>query len=212
MAVEAVLFDFGLVLSGPPNSTAWAHMLTVAASEEQRFHDGYWAFRTAYDRGDLSGRDYWTAVGEHAGIRLDAAQIDALIAADTALWTDLNAPMVEWAQRLQRAGFKTGILSNIGDSIAEGICAKLAWLDGFDHCTWSHAWKMAKPQPEIYRQTAAALGVLPERILFVDDREENCEAALAVGMEAVRYTDHASFEQAMQARGLGWLLEVGSTA
>jgi putative hydrolase of the HAD superfamily len=140
---------------------------------------------------------------------LTEEQVQALIEADTELWTDLNLPMVEWAGRLQRAGFRTGILSNIGDSIAEGIVAKLPWLSGFHHRTWSHALNLAKPELAIYRATAAGLGTPEENILFIDDKVENIAAAQAVGMQAIRYTGHAEFEREMRERGLGWLLEVG---
>jgi FMN phosphatase YigB (HAD superfamily) len=49
-----------------------------------------------------------------------------------------------------------------------------------------------------------------EQILFIDDREDNIAAAEAVGMQAIRYTDHAAFEAAMRGRGLGWLLDIGT--
>ncbi len=201
-----------MVLSGPPEPSAWARMLSVSALAENRLHAAYWAHRHDYDRGTLTGPDYWNMVAEHAGARFDAAQVQALIAADTDLWTDMNAPMVEWVGRLHAAGVRTGILSNIGDSIAEGICAKLPWLSAFDHCTWSHALRMAKPEPEIYTRTAEALRTAPEHILFIDDRADNIAAARAVGMQAIQYTDHRTFEQEMRHRGLGGLLDVGSTS
>jgi putative hydrolase of the HAD superfamily len=120
--------------------------------------------------------------------------------------------MVEWAARLQAAGVRTGILSNIGDAIAEGICAKLPWLAAFDHCTWSHALGMAKPERAIYTQTAEALRTAPEHILFIDDRADNIAAAHEVGMQAIQYSNHLAFEHEMRERGLAWLLDVGSTS
>ena len=117
--------------------------------------------------------------------------------------------MVEWAGRLQRAGVRTGILSNIGDAIGEGVVARLPWLAGFDHCAWSHALRMAKPDPAIYLKTAEALKTAPGRILFIDDREVNVAAAAEAGMQTVHYTTHAEFEREMRGRGLGWLLDAG---
>ena len=210
-AIKAVLFDFGMVLSGPPDPAAWARIRSVSGIEEEPLHAGYWAHRRDYDRGALKGAAYWNAVGHHAGTRFDQAQVEALIAADTDLWTDMNRPMVEWAARLQAGGIRTGILSNIGDSIAEGICAKLPWLAAFDHCTWSHAYNMAKPERAIYHLTAEALNTDPENILFIDDRAENIAAAREIGMQAIQYSTHAEFEREMRERGLGWLLDVGST-
>ncbi|GAC1424309.1 MAG: HAD family phosphatase [Acidobacteriaceae bacterium] len=209
--IQAVLFDFGMVLSGPPDAAVWARMLEISGLDEAPLHAGYWAHRHEYDRGTLKGPVYWQAVARHAGSAFDTAQVEALIAADTDLWTDMNVAMVEWAQRLQRAGVRTGILSNIGDSIAEGICAKLPWLSAFDHCTWSHALGMAKPERAIYEKTAELLGTAPEHILFLDDKEENIAMAKTAGMQAIQYDGHSRFEREMRARGLGWLLDVGET-
>ena len=210
--IDAVLFDYGLVLSAAPDPAAWARMRAITSLDEDPLHTAYWAYRHDYDRGTLNGTAYWHAVAAHAGTTFDPSQIAALNAADTDLWTQLNTPMVEWAARLQRAGIRTGILSNIGDAIAEGICAKLPWLSGFDHRTWSHELFLAKPEPAIYLKTAEALKTPPANILFIDDREENIAAAEAVGMQAIRYTTHAEFEHEMQTRGFGWLLEAGLAA
>jgi putative hydrolase of the HAD superfamily len=104
---------------------------------------------------------------------------------------------------------RTGILSNIGDAIAEGIVARLEWLGGFDHCTWSHALSMAKPEPAIYLRTAEALKAAPANVFFIDDRGENVAAAAGVGMQTIRYAGHEDFEAEMRARGLTWLLDAG---
>jgi len=207
--VDAVLFDYGQVLSGPPDAAAWAVLRVVSGLDEERLHEAYWKFRHDYDRGALTGRSYWDAVAADAGVRFDDAQRAALMAADIDLWTALNPPMVEWAGRLQQAGVRTGVLSNIGDAIGEGVVARLPWLAGFDHCAWSHAMRMAKPDPAIYLQTAEALKTAPGRILFIDDREVNVAAAAEAGMQTVHYTTHAEFEREMRGRGLGWLLDTG---
>ncbi len=48
-----------------------------------------------------------------------------------------------------------------------------------------------KPDHEAYLGPARALGVEPSACLFVDDREENCAAARAVGMPALHFTSVA---------------------
>jgi putative hydrolase of the HAD superfamily len=207
--IDAVLFDYGQVLSGPPDPAAWARLRAVSGLDEARLHEAYWKFRHDYDSGELNGKTYWEAVAAEAGVRFDEAQMSALRAADIDLWSQLNPPMVEWAGRLQRAGVKTGVLSNIGDAIGKGVVARLPWLAGFDHCGWSHVMRMAKPDPAIYLKTAEALRTAPDRILFIDDREVNVDAAAKVGMQTVHYTDQAAFEREMRERGLGWLLDAG---
>jgi putative hydrolase of the HAD superfamily len=207
--IDVVLFDFGQVLSLPPNASAWARIRAITGLDEAPLHTAYWAARHDYDRAALTGRAYWHAVAAHAGTAFDDAQIAALFIADVDLWTDLNQPMVQWAARLQHAGIRTGILSNIGDAIAEGILARLPWLSAFDHCTWSHALFIAKPDPEIFLQTAAVLNAPTANILFIDDREDNIAAASAVGMQTIHYTTHPAFEREMHQRGFDSLLHAG---
>jgi putative hydrolase of the HAD superfamily len=210
--IEAVLFDYGMVLSGPPLPSAWERMKTITGLDEARLHAGYWEYRHAYDRGTHSGVEYWHLVAAHAGVTVTDDQVAQLIAADNDLWTDLNPPMLAWAQSLQRAGVRTGILSNLGDEMQAGLLKKFDWVKGFDHCTWSHELKLAKPELAIYQYAIAGLGVPAECILFIDDRENNIEGGRAAGLETQRYTSHAAFEQEMVERGLGWLLHPISEA
>ena len=202
--IEAVLFDYGQVLSGPPNPLAWARMREISGLDEVALQHGYWLPRHEYDRGTHTGEAYWRLV---AGERhLTPVQIDALIDADTDLWTDLNLPMVEWARRLQTAGVRTGILSNLGDAMAVGVLSKFDWLGRFDHCTWSHTLRLAKPELAIYRHAAEGLRTELPRILFLDDRADNVDGARDAGMQAIRYTSHPAFLAEMNARGFSHLL------
>jgi putative hydrolase of the HAD superfamily len=206
--VKAVLFDYGMVLSAPPDPAAWARMLSVSGLSEDILHREYWAHRHAYDRGDLVAEAYWHKAAAGAGIVLNPTQLTGLIAADTDLWSKLNAPMLEWARHLQRAGIRTGILSNMPDAVEAGLRARHQWIDTFDHNTWSHALNLAKPEPAIYLHAAEGLRTAPENILFLDDRLENINAALAVGMQAIHYTTHAAFEHEMRTRSLDSLLQL----
>lgn len=207
--IKAVLFDYGMVLSGPPDPTAWARMRTLTGLSEDLLHREYWTRRHAYDRGDLTAETYWTKAAAVAKIPLTPALLDELTAADTDFWGQLNPPMIDWAQRLQRAGIRIGILSNMPDAMEAGLLAKHGdWINKFDHQTWSHAINLAKPEPAIYLHAVEGLGAPPANILFIDDREENIAPALAVGMQAIQYTDHATFLQEMNTRGLAPLLQL----
>ncbi len=205
--ILAVLFDYGMVLSGPPDPTARRDMERVLGVDEETFQAAYWKHRDSYDRGVLGGLHYWEQVARELHKSLDAAQLNTLIEADTDLWTQPNHVMIEWAASLQRAGIKTGILSNIGDAMEAGIRARFPWLEEFSHHTFSHRLGLAKPDPAIYRHAAEGLEVAAGEILFIDDREENIVAARAAGMVAVQYTGHESFVEEMQRLGLQRLLQ-----
>lgn len=176
-------------------------------STEEPFHAAYWRWRHDYDCGALNGERYWQKVAAELGSEtLSPATLDALIEADTDLWTQPNPPMIAWAAALQAAGVRTGILSNLGDAMEFGVLDRCPWMHRFDHLTFSHRLRTAKPEAAIYRHAAAGLGVDPAQVLFIDDREENIEGARRAGMQVIRYTDHESFEQAMHAAALDYLL------
>jgi putative hydrolase of the HAD superfamily len=96
--------------------------------------------------------------------------------------------------------------------MADGVTARLKWLKGFERCVWSCELKLAKPDPEIFRRTAAMLRTPPGRILFIDDKEENVAAARGVDMQAIRYTTQVEFESTMLESGFSSLLEIGVAA
>jgi putative hydrolase of the HAD superfamily len=206
--IQAVLFDYGLVLSGQPDPAAWARMRTITGLSEELLHHEYWAHRHAYDRGDLNAESFWNSTATGAGIVITPNQLKKLIDTDTEYWSTLNPPMIAWVERLQRAGIRTGILSNMPHAMEVGLRARHSWIEAFYHHTWSHAVNRAKPEPEIYQHAAEGLQTPPENILFIDDKAENIAAALAAGMQAIQYSDHATFEREMRARGLDSLLQL----
>ena len=204
--IHAVLFDYGLVLSGPPNSEAWARLQRLTGLDAPALHREYWAYRDDYDRGILTADAYWNIVAKAAGTVFDGATRTRLKEEDVNLWTDLNEPMVAWVARLHDAGVRTGILSNIGDAMAEGIRAKFDWIGRFHHTLWSHSLRMLKPEPAIYLAAANGLKTAPQHILFIDDRIENIRAAEAAGMTGIVYASHPGFVEEMQSRGFDDLL------
>ncbi len=205
-SIEAVLFDYGMVLSGPPDPAAWSEMIRLTSLSEDAFHTAYWAPRHAYDEGHLTGEAYWRKVTQSCTAPLPDAALSDLLAADITLWTQPNFPMIQWAEHLQQSGIKTGILSNLGDAMASGVLRKFSWLSHFTHCTWSHTLKIAKPDPAIYRHAAQGLNTPPASILFIDDRAVNIAAARSTGMFAIEYSSHTAFLQEIEHLGLGHLL------
>lgn len=207
--ITAVLFDYGLVLTGPAHPPAWEHMKTLLGADEAAFHAAYWRHRQPYDSGALTGEAYWRQVATDLH-QSPEVKLQALLDADTHLWTQPNQPMIDWAAHLQQAGIFTGILSNLGDAMEAGVREQCPWLHAFNHLTFSHRLGTTKPDPTIYAHAANGLGVEPAEILFIDDREDNIAGALAAGMQAIRYLDHDSFLADLRTAGLGYLLEPGS--
>jgi putative hydrolase of the HAD superfamily len=118
-------------------------MKALLLADEAGFHSAYWHHREGYDRGALTSPAYWAAVAGDLHRTLDPPTLAGLNEADVALWTQPNHDMIAWAADLQRAGYKTGILSNIGDAMEAGILTRFDWLHAFDHHTFSHRLRLA---------------------------------------------------------------------
>jgi epoxide hydrolase-like predicted phosphatase len=85
-------------------------------------------------------------------------------------------------RRARGAGLKTGLISN---SWGRGRYDRSTFGELFDGVVISGEVGLHKPQPEIFELGAERVGLEPPRCVFVDDLQENCEGAEAVGMTAV---------------------------
>lgn len=70
--------------------------------------------------------------------------------------------------------------------------------DYFDVAFSSCYLGLRKPQPAIYRRAIDVLGRPAQRILFIDDRQENVAAAAASGMATIRFEGAAQLRRALQ--------------
>lgn len=61
---------------------------------------------------------------------------------------------------------------------------------------------LRKPEPAMYRRALDILGCAPERVLFIDDREENVAGGLAAGMKAIRFTEADALRGELRSLGV----------
>lgn len=202
MALRAVVFDYGMVLTGQPDAEAHDAMVRLTGVPAEQFEPLYWADRHAYDEGKLTGIAFWQKFARDANLTLTRDQIEELNRLDARMWTTQNAAMIAWQQELHRRGLLTAILSNMGDSVLESIQKEFSWIGQFDVLVWSFQLLMAKPAPAIYHHVLKELGTLPEETLFIDDKNVNIEAARALGMKAVEFTTIERLRDDLIAAGL----------
>ncbi len=202
MGLRAVIFDYGMVLTGPRDPQAHAALLRITGLPLEQFEKFYWADRHAYDEGKLSGITFWQKLVRDAGLNLKPGTVEELSALDARMWTTENHAMLAWQQQLKQRGLLTAILSNMGDNVLASVEHTFNWLPRFDVLIWSYQWHMAKPDLAIYRLVLDKLGISPEEALFLDDKLLNVEAALALGMKAIQFTTIERLRKDLIAQGL----------
>ncbi len=189
LALRAVIFDYGRVLTGPPDPAAHAELQRITGLPAERLDSFYWKDRHAYDEGKLTGLAFWRNVVSDAGLKLSESAIDELNLWDARMWTRGDTAMLAWQFAIKQRGLLTAIVSNMGDSVHEHMVRELDWLSRFDVLVWSYQLGVAKPDPAIYRYALERLGTRPEETLFLDDKAENVETAAALGMRGMIFSD-----------------------
>jgi len=183
-----VIFDYGRVLTGPPDPAAHAALVRITGLSSDRLDSFYWKDRQAYDEGKLSGAEFWRKLAGEAGLELGESAIAELNLWDTRMWTRGDRAMLDWQLKIKQRGLLTAIVSNMGDAVHEHMERELSWLSRFDLLVWSYQLRVAKPDPAIYRYALERLGTRPGETLFLDDKLENVDTAAALGMKALVFS------------------------
>ncbi len=193
---DAVVFDYGRVLSTSPSREELAVLATLSGVSESTFFELYSNTRDHYDRGHADCKQHWQRFAEVAQVEIPPEAVERIVAMESVIWTKINAETIELAREIKARGLKTAILSNMPFDLLAELRRKFDWLDEFEVQIWSCDLGVIKPDAEIYQACLTALGCEPRRTLFFDDRPRNVEGAKRVGMEA-----HV-FESAAQARAI----------
>lgn len=201
LALRAVFFDYGMVLTGPPDPAAHAALLRITGLPEERLDRLYWANRDAFDQGLLTGQGFWRKLAAEAGIDLSAVAIEELVGWDARMWMTVNPPMLDWQLVLKQRGLLTAIVSNLGDTVHQAMEREFRWLSRFDVLVWSYQLRVIKPDAAIYRYALEKLGVRPEEALYLDDRPANVEAAKALGMSGLVFSTVEQLRADLAATG-----------
>lgn len=199
MAVEAVIFDIGNVLTR-------------------------WQPEAFYDRviGEARRKALFAAVDLHQmNLDIDAGAVFRATIYDWAerypdwavevrmwydRWIELASPRIEGSIALLRALRAKGVpvfaLTNFGRHSFEEALPKLDFLNEFDRQYVSGRLGVIKPDPRIYAMVEADCGILPHGLLFVDDKAENIAAAGARGWRTHQFESWQGWAARLVAEGL----------
>jgi putative hydrolase of the HAD superfamily len=147
------------------------------------------------ERGECTGAEFERALAARL-LRLDGAAVPAEGLLRRMFAASLTVPaMYDTIRALRAAGFATALLSNSW-GCDEYPRADFPGL--FDAVVLSGEVGMRKPEEEIFRHAARALGLAPEECVFIDDMKANVAAAQACGMTGVLHTETAATARALQ--------------
>lgn len=107
----------------------------------------------------------------------------------------------EFVQKLKESGYKIYLLSNFNGEHYLYCKERFKFIQYIDGSVISYEVNYVKPESQIYQILLNKYNINPLQAVFLDDMEENLEAAKFFGLHTIHVTDH---EQALlQLRKLG---------
>lgn len=204
MKIEAVVFDFGGVMSTCATPVRVKEIVDARSLPWQAVVDGFAKYRRLYDLGEITVGEFYDRLWRDAGVEVSGGDRKLIEEADTASFLYANAKVLDWMRTLKSRGYSLGILTNMPNELAprfrEHFSDIIAQADALVVSCEVH---LVKPMREIYDLTAQKLGVDGSRICFFDDSEMNCRGARDARWQAVRFdsfdTAVADFESMVRS-------------
>lgn len=133
--------------------------------------------------GGLSEEQHWQWIGEQIGI-----PASELVDFQLQFWAgDRIDPDVYAFITGLRENYQTALLSNAWSGTRRILDEYYGVLGLFDHAIISAEVRLAKPDPAIYRLMLDRLKTEPGQAIFVDDLQENIDAAEQLGIHGVLF-------------------------
>jgi len=187
--IRNIIFDLGgVILNINP-------LLTVEAFHKLGWNDFYKGDNQSLnkelffnlEKGNSSPEAFRNMVRQMIDKQMTDDEIDL---AWTAMILDIPADRVKYLEELKK-NYRLYLLSNTNEihrikfhrSFREDF--GYSFYDLFEHSFYSHKMGMRKPNPQIYLQALKEADLNPEETLFIDDIEENIEAAKTTGMNVL---------------------------
>lgn len=199
MGIEAVIWDFGGVLTTSPfeafnryeGASALPHDF-IRKVNATNPHDNAWA---KFERAEITAAEFdalFLRESTALGHPVRGADVLPLLSGDV-------RPRVVEALKACKAKFKVGCITNNvqtghGAGMA-GTSERAAQVEGvmelFDGIIESSKAGLRKPDPRIYQMMCELLQVAPENCIYLDDLGINCKPAAELSMTAIKVTGEA---------------------
>jgi len=188
-SIRNIIFDLGgVILNIDPQ-------LTVDAFRNLGWKDFYDEDNLALSKelfynlenGNSSPEAFRDNVRKMIDVQIDDKEIDT---AWVAMILDIPAYRIRYIEELKKS-YRLFLLSNTNEihriKFHRNFEADFGYsfYDLFERNFYSHEMGMRKPNPQIYLEALKEANLVPEETLFIDDMEENIEAAKAIGMKVL---------------------------
>jgi len=202
MAIKAVIFDLGGVLVRTEFPEVRQRLEERLGFTPGTLGQTVWGGEDweLAQTGRISYEEYWRRVGAALGFSTEQQIRD--FRREYFSGDRVDEELVRLIREL-RPCYKIGLLSNAPDRLGIWLDEEWGIKDLFDSIIYSAKVGVAKPDPSIFHLSLEQLGLTPTEALFIDDFSPNIDAALALGMQAIRFTNTKTLKEELR-RYVDW--------
>ncbi|MFI6503885.1 HAD family hydrolase [Nonomuraea typhae] len=195
--IRGVLFDWCGVLTSDLGEAMRTFARTEGLAEDAfidylMLEEAGHAVSVATETGEAGQPEFVRAVAERLGVAAEG------------LMRRISAPLRPDEQvlaavaRLRERGLATAVVSNSWGTDPYDPYGPWRLEERFDALVISHAVRLRKPDPRIYRLACDVLGLDPRECVFVDDTATNLVPARRMGMTAIHHRNSAATVAALE--------------
>ncbi len=108
----------------------------------------------------------------------------------------------EWLEKLKANGYRLLILSNFSKKAFRDCADELDYVKKVDEAVISWEVHMIKPDPKIYEYIIDKCSLIPEETVFIDDNEDNINAAKKFGINTVLFKGKEDADEQLSKYGV----------
>ena len=197
--VSAVVFDFGGVIAQADTANMSNFLMNSFQINKDELSQ---ALRTmqGFVADGGSEKQYWEAYALIKGVVLPEDWCEQFGKVINESITAIPGT-IAIVKALQDQGYQTAMLSDITQYQA-AIVRKMGYYDLFQPVLLSYAIGVKKPSPEAFKILLNELQLPASRVLFIDDRIENVEAARKLGIDAIQFLSPEQLQEEIEMRGI----------
>jgi putative hydrolase of the HAD superfamily len=184
MTIKAVVFDFdGLIID---TESAWYEALAEMFKEQGAVLPlEKWTLCVGTDHGVFDPYDYLEESLQKPIDRMALKSAAATKHTEIMKQRTLRPGVESYLQAAMEQGLKIGLASSSTRSWVEGYLQRFGLMHYFSCIRTADDVAKVKPDPELYLQAVAGLGVSPSAAVAFEDSPNGARAAMAAGLSCV---------------------------
>jgi epoxide hydrolase-like predicted phosphatase len=200
MKIKAGIFDIGGVLLDWSNEPMFQDIATHLGVSRGEVDKAWKKYSIELGNGTITENQFWEKFLKQVQSS-KALPDESLFLREFRRLYSPRTEMFDLITQLKRQGYVLAILSNTIEPHVRHM-QEMKLVNAFDVVVYSNEVQMSKPDPHIYTLTLKRMGMSPDQTFFIDDIEENVDAACSLGIHGILFKEISQVKNDLKKLGV----------